>query len=82
LIEAPLPEEAFDVALMRGCADRLADLSAACQIVVRPHYFEEMTFAEIAEALEIPVGTVKSRLAYGLVKLREAMAPSGNGCAH
>ena len=29
-----------------------------------------MTFVEIAEALEIPVGTVKSRLAYGLARLR------------
>jgi RNA polymerase sigma-70 factor (ECF subfamily) len=80
--EASPREEAFDAAFLTDCADRLADLPPACQIVVRLHYFEEMTFAEIAEALEIPVGTVKSRLAYGLARLREAMAPSGNGCAH
>jgi len=37
------------------------------------HYLHEMTYAEIAEALEIPRGTVKSRLAYGLAGLRSLM---------
>ena len=80
-IEAQPREDAFDAAFLAGCADRVADLPPACQIAVRLHYFEEMSFAEIAEALEIPVGTVKSRLAYGLARLRESMAPSGMGCA-
>lgn len=69
-IEVPLPEERFDADVIRGCAEHLANLPPACQIVVRLHYLEEMTFVEIAEALEIPVGTVKSRLAYGLARLR------------
>jgi len=63
----------FDAGLVRNCADRLDALPPACQIVLRLHYFEEMTFVEIAEALEIPVGTAKSRLAYGLARLRQAM---------
>lgn len=71
--EGPLPEDAFDAAVMRDCADRVAGLPPACQIVLRLHYFEEMSFVEIAEALEIPVGTAKSRLAYGLARLRETM---------
>ena len=69
-VEAPEPEAPFDAALLRACADRLALLPTACQIVLRLHYFEDMTFVEIAEALEIPVGTAKSRLAYGLASLR------------
>lgn len=72
-IEAPMGEEAFDPGLVRACADRVAELPPACQIVLRLHYFEEMSFVEIAEALEIPVGTAKSRLAYGLARLRETM---------
>ena len=72
-IEAPPREAAFDAAFLAGCTDRVTDLPPACQIVVRLHYFEEMSFVEIAEALEIPVGTAKSRLAYGLARLRETM---------
>ena len=71
--EVPLPEERFDADVIRACTAHLANLPSACQIVVRLHYLEEMTFVEIAEALEIPVGTVKSRLAYGLARLRRLM---------
>jgi RNA polymerase sigma-70 factor, ECF subfamily len=34
------------------------------------HYFHEMPFDQIAAVLDIPVGTVKSRVAYGLARLR------------
>jgi len=34
------------------------------------YYLEEMSLDETAAVLEIPVGTVKSRLAYGLENLR------------
>lgn len=71
--EVALPEERFDADMIRACTEQVANLPPACQIVVRLHYFEEMTFVEIAEALEIPVGTVKSRLAYGLARLRSFM---------
>lgn len=71
--ETPLHEEHFDTDVIRACAEHVANLPPACQIVVRLHYLEEMTFVEIAEALEIPVGTVKSRLAYGLARLRRLM---------
>jgi len=51
-------------------AERLAELPSAAQIVLRLHFLEDMKLAEIAEALEMPLGTVKSRLAYGLGRLR------------
>ena len=44
--------------------------------MVRMHYLDEMTYVEIAEALELSVGTVKSRLAYGLALLRRRLAGS------
>lgn len=62
-----------DPLLVRACADRLAALPPAAELTLRLHYLEEMTLLEIAEALEIPVGTVKSRLAYGLARLREQL---------
>ena len=39
--------------------------------VIALHYFDEMPLDEIAAVLEAPLGTVKSRLAYGLARLRK-----------
>lgn len=47
-------------------------LPPASRSVILLHYFEEMTLAEIAAVLEVSLGTVKSRLAYGLAALRQA----------
>jgi RNA polymerase sigma-70 factor (ECF subfamily) len=66
-------EEAFDAELVAGMSDAVESLSPASQLVVRMHYMEGMSHTEIAEALEISVGTVKSRLAYGLESLRKAL---------
>ena len=38
--------------------------------VLALHFKEEMTLAEVAAVLDVPLGTVKSRLAYGLAALR------------
>lgn len=65
--------------LLAELAHRLATLPFAAQLVVRMHYLESLTQLEISEALEIPLGTVKSRLAYGLTCLRRSMAP-GSSC--
>lgn len=35
------------------------------------HYLDGLTLVEIAEALDVSLGTVKSRLAYGLSVLRK-----------
>jgi len=47
------------------------------QIVVMKE-FEELTFREIAEALELPLSTVKSRLYTGLKQLQLRLAKFGN----
>jgi RNA polymerase sigma-70 factor (ECF subfamily) len=49
----------------------LEQLSPASRAVVTLHYLEEMPLADVAAVLDIPLGTVKSRLSYGLVQLRK-----------
>lgn len=51
----------------------VAELSPASRAVIALHYFEELPLREVAVVLEIQLGTVKSRLAYGLTCLRRAM---------
>lgn len=46
------------------------------QVVLRMHYLHGLTHVEIAEALEISPGTVKSRLHYGLTWLRRRLSPA------
>lgn len=48
-------------------------LSADQKRVVELAYFEGLSCSEIAERIAIPIGTVKSRLAAGLQKLRDAL---------
>lgn len=65
-------EPRFDAELIDGIEGRLTSVSPASRIVLRMHYLEELTYVEIAEALEISVGTVKSRLSYGLAAMKKA----------
>ena len=48
-------------------------LSPASRAVIVLHYLHEMPLAEIAEVMGVAVGTVKSRLAYGLDLMRRQL---------
>jgi RNA polymerase sigma-70 factor (ECF subfamily) len=48
-------------------------LTPASRAVLLLHFEEGMTLPEVAAVLEVPLGTVKSRLAYGLATLRKRM---------
>lgn len=50
--------------------DRVSLLSPRVRSVILLHFYEELSLSEVAAALEIELGTVKSRLATGLKKLR------------
>ena len=50
------------------------DLPPASRAVIMLHYLEEMSLDEVAGALDISPGTAKSRLAYGLARLRRHTA--------
>lgn len=66
-------EELDDDEMLVELPAKLAALPVAAQVVLRLRYQESLTQQEIAEALEIPIGTVKSRIAYGLMCLRRAV---------
>jgi RNA polymerase sigma-70 factor (ECF subfamily) len=58
----------------------LAALPVEQRQVIELAYFQGLSSSEIAEAVGSPLGTVKSRTAAGLAKLRAAMnAPRGGG---
>jgi RNA polymerase sigma-70 factor (ECF subfamily) len=46
-------------------------LSAASRAVLVLHFREEMALADVAAVLDLPIGTIKSRLAFGLRALRK-----------
>ena len=48
-------------------------LSPEHRIVIVLHHYEGLALIEVAEALGIPIGTAKSRLHYGLARMRDAM---------
>ena len=57
----------------------VAGLKPAHRTVVALHHFEGMSVEEVAETLDIPVGTVKSRLARAREALRSALTPLVEG---
>lgn len=56
----------------------LAALPEEQRAVVRLSYFGGLSHSEIAEQLDLPLGTVKTRLRLALDKLRVSLAPIGD----
>jgi RNA polymerase sigma-70 factor (ECF subfamily) len=62
-----------EVAAISAEVDQLLNderVTPASRAVLALHFKEGMTLAEVAAVLDLPLGTVKSRLAYGLTALR------------
>lgn len=75
---APVREDASSAVLDRWLiADALAALSPEHRVVVVAAYYEGRPVADIAAALGVPPGTVKSRLHYGLRSLRLKLQEKG-----
>jgi len=66
-------EEPIEEGMLQRLPVVLARLSPGSRAVLTLHYQCNMTLRQAAEVLDIPVGTAKSRLAYGLAKLREVL---------
>jgi len=52
-------------------AHALDQLTAEQRAAVALHYYQDLSVEETAQALEVPIDTVKSRLKTGLRRLRE-----------
>jgi RNA polymerase sigma-70 factor (ECF subfamily) len=57
----------------------LALLTAAQQEAIVLAYFYGLSQSEIANKLNVPLGTVKTRMRLGMMKLRDALAPYQEG---
>jgi RNA polymerase sigma-70 factor (ECF subfamily) len=68
-VEARLDAERMRGVLARGLADLPAEEADVLLLLV----WAELSQAEIADALEIPLGTVKSRLSRARARLRDAL---------
>ena len=79
LAERSAAMESERVADCASVHEALASLPAKHRAAVALFYLEEMSVAEVAVALEIPVGTVKSRLMHARAKLRAALEGEHHG---
>jgi RNA polymerase sigma-70 factor (ECF subfamily) len=55
----------------------LSLLTADERIAIETAFFSDLTYAEAAERLDQPVGTIKTRIRSGLTKLRRALETEG-----
>jgi len=69
----PKMEQAADASRLKAA---LADLPDEQRTVLVLGYFEGLSSSEIAERIGVPVGTVKSRVAAAMGKMRKAMVAS------
>jgi RNA polymerase sigma-70 factor (ECF subfamily) len=72
-IPSPMDVEVCAPELLEGLPQLIENISPASRAVIILYYLQEMPLDEVAMVLDIPLGTVKSRLAYGLKMLRRQM---------
>lgn len=75
----PTPEEqAMDRSARQAVSDAMMQLEEDFRLVLTLRVVEERSYDEIAEIMDLKVGTVKSRLARAREKLRKILLQSGN----
>lgn len=75
LEELPAPEAPPPAELLQRLSTK-EGISPASRAVLVLHFQQELSLPEVAAVLAIPLGTVKSRLAYGLSALRKQLGNS------
>ncbi|MEW8977409.1 MAG: sigma-70 family RNA polymerase sigma factor [Symbiobacterium sp.] len=80
-----LEEEAERALMTEALLGALAELSPQYRVVIELRFFRDLGYREIAERLAIPIGTVKSRLNYGLkglARILERRRIAGDVCSN
>lgn len=77
-----LPEDSYEEAYREqedliAFESHLSGLNSKYQEVLRLRFLLDMEYEKIAQILELPLGTVKSRIHTGLKKLRERLGVAG-----
>jgi len=67
----PTPPEKLDWSVLAKC---LAQVDPAFQAPVALFYLEDYSYSDIAGILEVPLGTVKSRISRGIGQLQQMFA--------
>ncbi len=76
--QAPSEEADWDAEQLQQALDRLP---AVYRVVLLMHYFEQASYQQIARRLDIPVGTVMSRLSRAKARLRRLLSREGHAVA-
>lgn len=79
-----IPAEEVDQVAKLDAATVMVALQSVDEIFRAPltlFYLEELSYQEIAEALEVPIGTVMSRLSRGKAQLRVVLSKGEAGAA-
>jgi RNA polymerase sigma-70 factor (ECF subfamily) len=72
------PEEELDYEeTVRFVRESLDELSEDHRTILAMRYVDEMSYQEIAEVVDCPIGTVKSRIHYALGKMSELLQERG-----
>jgi RNA polymerase sigma-70 factor, ECF subfamily len=72
-----LEHEVWDLHLAAQVREALAELSATERRAIELAYFGGRTYREVAQLLEEPEGTIKSRIRTGLQRIRASLVASG-----
>ena len=72
-----MQHEAWDLALADQVASAMGGLSDDERRAIELAYFEGHTYREVAQVLDQPEGTVKSRIRSGMRRLRDALVDAG-----
>ena len=73
--------EQYSAGMERQCLVReaLASLSVEQRQAIALAYYWGLSHSEIADRLRLPLGTGKTRMRLGMIRLREVLAPHGEG---